>query len=254
MLWNRTVGAGPEKVIAVHGWFGDHRAYSAMFDLLDASRFTYAFVDIRGYGKSRDLEGAYSVGEIASDVIRLADDLGWSNFHIVGHSMGGKAAQKVAIDAGPRVKTVVAITPVPAIALPFDDATFAAFASACEDDKAALQIINLSTGNRLTARWATNTLKHARETSRPEAFRGYMKSFIRDDLSAGTATVTAPTLILAGEYDGGVPVDMLRAVIPSLFPHAKIETIGNSGHYPMEEAPVWLTTRLEEFMAEGAKS
>ena len=250
MIWHKTIGDGPEKVIAVHGWFGDHRTYSAMFDLLDERRFTYAFADIRGYGNSRAVEGDYTIGEVASDAIALADSLGWRDFHIVGHSMGGKVAQKVAIDAGPRVRSVTAITPVPAVALPFDDATFAFFSSACENDEAALGIINQSTGNRLSPGWASKTLKHARETSRPEAFRSYMRSFIRDDLSARSAAVTAPILVLAGEHDGGVRAEMLNAVIPLLFPHAQIELIGNAGHYPMEEAPVWLATRMEKFMGE----
>jgi pimeloyl-ACP methyl ester carboxylesterase len=248
LLWYKQVGSGPEKVIAVHGWFGDHRAYAGMFDLVDERRFSYAFVDIRGYGNSRELDGAYTIGEIASDVIQLADKLAWPSFHVVGHSMGGKAAQKVAIDAGPRVRSIVAVTPVPAVALPFDDETFAFFASACDADEAALRIIGQSTGDRLPARWVSSTLKRAREISRPEAFRSYMRSFIRDDISAGCDAVTAPMLVLAGEHDGGVRAEMLNAVIPSLFPHARIELIGNAGHYPMEETPVWLTARLEDFM------
>ena len=59
-------------------------------------------------------------------------------------------------------------------------------------------------------------------------------------------------LILAGKYDGGVRADMLQAVIPTLFPHAVIEVISNAGHYPMDETPVYLTTRIEAFMA-GAR-
>jgi len=46
MLWHKMIGTGPEKVIAVHGWFGDHRAYAPMLDLLDQSRCTWAFPDI----------------------------------------------------------------------------------------------------------------------------------------------------------------------------------------------------------------
>jgi pimeloyl-ACP methyl ester carboxylesterase len=164
--------------------------------------------------------------------------------------MSGKAAQKIAIEGGARVKSVVGITPVPAIALPFDDATYNFFASACEKDEAALHIIGLSTDNRLSKTWLANTLALARKTALPEAYRKYMHSFIRDDLSAGADKVAAPMLILAGEYDGGVPADMLRTVIPSLFPHATIEVIGNTGHYPMEEAPLYLTSRIERFISE----
>ncbi len=59
-------------------------------------------------------------------------------------------------------------------------------------------------------------------------------------------------LVLAGEHDGGVRADMLQAVIPMLFPHAVIEVLPNSGHYPMDEVPVHLATRMEVFMA-GAR-
>src|SRR5882762_2362071 len=109
MIFHKEIGDGPTKVAVIHGWFGDHRAFETMFDYLDVKRFTYAFVDIRGYGNSRNEVGDYTMAEIAADTIILADSLGWGSFHVVGHSMGGKAAQKVAMDGGERVNSVVAI-------------------------------------------------------------------------------------------------------------------------------------------------
>ncbi|HEX4443758.1 MAG TPA: alpha/beta fold hydrolase [Galbitalea sp.] len=247
-----TVGNGPLKTIVLHGWFGDHTVWSPTFPLLDVTRFTYAFVDYRGYGRSRALEGQHTIAEIGTDALALAVDLGWDRFALVGHSMGGKVAQWIAMNAPDRVSAVVGVTPVPASALTMPAEITTLFSQAGGDDQAALAVIDDSLGRRLTSTMAASVLKLQRETSNRSAFENYFSAFSTTDFSDQADRLRAPLLILAGEHDGGISPEFVQAIYPTLYRHVEIEIVPNAGHYPMLETPAWLVTRIEEFLSQHA--
>lgn len=97
-------GDGAHKVFAVHGWLADRSAYTAVLPDLDRTAFQYALVDLRGYGEAKDSVGAYTTAEAAADLVELADRLGWERFSVVGHSLGGAGAQRLAALAPDRLR------------------------------------------------------------------------------------------------------------------------------------------------------
>ncbi len=254
MIGYELIGQGPEKVVVLHGWFGDHTVWAPIFPFIDQKKFSFAFLDYRGYGASRSMPGEHSIQQISTDAIELADHLGWSTFSVVGHSMGGQAAQRVAVDAPLRVQALVGVTPVPAAGMRMPLEAEAMFAAVADSDDAGEQILRLSTGDRLKPEVLKHIMQSTRQTTERQAVRSYGQAFIHTNFAEEAKSIKVPILILIGEHDGGVTEALARNVFPSLYSHVEIEVVGNSGHYPMLETPVWLITRIENFLSRCASA
>lgn len=241
-------GHGPNKVLALHGWFGHAGAWGPLLDAIDPARFTYAFVDNRGYGANKDVPGALTVDEIAADAVATAHALGWERYAVVGHSMGGMFAQKVAsIDAG-RVTQVIGICAVPASGYPFDAGSWAFFDSAANSPEARAAILDLTTGKRLSPYFIHALRDSSLANSTVEAFAAALRAWGRTDFAGDLAGLSMPVHILVGEHDPAVGVALLANTTQRHLPQTQVEIIPNAGHYPMFEVPVYLATRLEQLL------
>ena len=252
VIGHTLVGRGPEPVMVMHGWFGDYTVFAPMLDYLDGGRFTYAFVDYRGYGKSKAIKGKHDMGELAADALALADHLGWKRFHAVGHSMGGKAIQRIIVDGPGRVKSAVALTPVPAAAMPMDDAQKKLFFGAAASDENRRAIIDFSTGHRLSRAWLDWMVRRSRETTTEDAFADYLKAFSGEDFVRAVIGNETPILVAVGEHDLALTPEVMKPTFMTWFKRAELQVIANAGHYPMQETPVYLAGLMEKFMAAHA--
>ena len=160
-----TVGSGDHHVLAVHGWFGSARGWGSLPDYLDRSAYTYVFMDLRGYGDRQQASGDFTMAEAAADALALADDLGWDQFSLVGHSMGGKVGQQVLLQAPGRVRRLVGINPVPATEVPFDEQGWALFSGAAGNPGNRAAIIDFTTGSRLTRAFIDQLVQHSLQNS-----------------------------------------------------------------------------------------
>jgi 3-oxoadipate enol-lactonase len=250
LIAHKQIGSGKEKVLVMHNWLGDSTSYDFMLPYLNTEDFTYVFADLRGYGRSKDMRGNYSVEEASGDAIKLINSLKWNKFHLIGHSMSGMIVQKIALDNPLRVKSIVAITPVPACGSPGPQEMMDFFESAAlNNDEAAMECVNTLTSNRYTKAFAQKMVSYLRQESTSEACLGYMKMFFHTDFSESVKGLQTPILVLFGEHDFEGSEAFMRATFLEWYPNAQLECCKGAGHYPMIETPIALVAAIEKFLS-----
>jgi pimeloyl-ACP methyl ester carboxylesterase len=78
---------GARPVIALHGWLDNAASFDKLAPLLDAD---VVALDLAGHGHSyhRSPQSSYNVWDDLPDIVRIADQLGWQQFYLLGHSRG----------------------------------------------------------------------------------------------------------------------------------------------------------------------
>lgn len=245
-----TIGHGKIRLIVLHGWLSDSAVFNQIKPFFDKEIYTIAFMDFRGYGESSHITGNYSIDEIADDALSVADELGWSTFHILGHSMGGQVVQKVAIKAPNRVLSGIAVAPVPASGFGMDTETYGFFQTSAEDDSALAEIFNILTGKRHAKSFLNELVSRARISTTKTAYLGYLKTWVKSDFSADVSAVQSPILVIAGAHDGALGPDILKATYLKQLSNVTLEVISAAGHYPMLETPPELFDKIDSFLSQ----
>tara|TARA_B110000046_G_C13016507_1_gene409031 strand:- start:1462 stop:2220 length:759 start_codon:yes stop_codon:yes gene_type:complete len=247
-LGHKIIGLGKINILFLHELMGNYKNYEAIFPYIDTDKFTFIFVDLRGYGLSKDLKGEYSCIEAANDVKNIISILKLSDVHLVAHSMSTMIAQKIALIDKKHICKLILITPIPASGIKLAKLAQDKLIEEMSENKNKIEEIVYSASKRYNHTWAKSRITMAYNASTVEARVGYMKMYLESDFSDEVKDIQIPLKIIVGKYD--FPIFGL-SLVTKAFTHSykdvEIIECQEAGHYPMLECPVYFASKIEEF-------
>jgi proline iminopeptidase len=276
-LFYRTVGAGPDVLVMIHGGPGMDSGYMVPDFAPLAAHHRLVFYDQRGAGKSerlRDDPALFAMARHVADLEALRQHLGLARMTLVAHSFGPAIAASYAIAHPDRVARMIFLGPVPPRQGEFE----ARYGKTLESRLTAEQRAEMA---RLEdamlhgpdpvaacrAYWAIGVVPRVDRpelasrvtgdfcSSGPDAIRAGMgvagprtsEQLGAWDFRAGLAKVAAPTLIIHGETDA-IPMDLVEEWTAAL-PAAKLLKVPGASHFPYVERPDLVWPAIEQFLS-----
>jgi esterase len=250
-LHHRIVGEGP-ALIVLHGLLGSGTNWRSIARSLADCRQVH-LLDLRNHGDSpHDAQMDYP--SMASDVTAYLDRQGIARADLIGHSMGGKTAMRLAMDDPGRVSRllVVDIAPAPSSSdhEPLLDAMAAmpvsSYARRAQADEALARTVpeaplrafllqNLESDDG-ALRWRINLA----------AIRAAMPALLASPVRAGEV-FRGETLFLRGATSDYVRDEHLPD-IRSHFPAGRLETLPGAGHWLHAEQPAAFLETARRFL------
>jgi pimeloyl-ACP methyl ester carboxylesterase len=246
-------GSGP-PVILIHGFGGHTFSYRHNIPML-AEHHRVIALDLKGFGYSeRPAVGDYSLAEQAQLVLGLMDELGIGSASIVGHSMGGEVAMRIATAAPERVENLVLVASVSGDRFPTLPPTpiikpFMPFLS-----RLAARFL-LKRGFYDPSRLTDEIREGYRAPRRVRGFMGGVYQLLRDarhDPPIEYEKITLPTLILWARAEK-LPGSILTKLRKHL-PHAKVKYVEEAGHLLLEEQPESVNREILRFIQSAERS
>ncbi|MFI1046339.1 alpha/beta fold hydrolase [Streptomyces griseoruber] len=225
-------------------------------------------LDLRGTGRSAIPEdtSSYRCDRLVDDVEALRARLGLPRMDLLGHSAGANVVTQYAARHPEHVGRLVLVTPgTRAVGIEITGATRRALARLRKDEPwfpqayAALEAITgggRADGEAIApffhGRWDEAARQH-HARSRPADERiaarfGAEGAFTPEATRAALATLLAPVLLLAGEFDVNSPPRSV-AECAELFPDAALVVQPGAGHYPWLDDSARFVETLSAFLA-----
>jgi len=256
MLLHATdIGAGDARppVVLLHGLFGSSRNLGGLQKSLAATGRRVIALDLRNHGDSPHASDM-RYPTMAGDVAETLAAMGALPCHLLGHSMGGKVAMRLALDAPERVARLIVADIAPRayrhgnaelaaalMALPLTlgmtraEANAALAPAIADPTIRSFLLLNLRLGGDQPPAWRIGLPEIAAAVDDLEGW------------AAGGGPFTAPTLCVSGGKSHYVPASAHDA-IRALFPHATFAVLPNAGHWLHAEDPAGFLAAITPFL------
>ena len=238
----------------LHGLLGSMDNWRSQAQKLSQYRPVYT-LDLRNHGSSPHLKGM-SYREMYEDVLAIAQHIGVDNFHLLGHSMGGKVAMQLALAQGALIESLIVVDIVPKPYPLWHQKTLQGVMSAPVKDlysrKEVDEYLKPWIEDSAERTFMLKNLKRAEDEkgfewrcNLPEISKGYLKIA---GFTTALETYSKKSLFLRGGSSHYIQ-DSDDSLIHSLFPASTIITMHESGHLPHIQQPDLFFEEVNRFLS-----
>jgi 3-oxoadipate enol-lactonase len=208
--------------------------------------------DLRGSGDSDVPPGPYTMEQMASDVLSLADAQGFSRFVLGGLSMGGYIAFALLRQAAGRVRRLILADTRASADTEEGKANRESMAQQAEREGSSaiadVMLPNLLSNVTLNAPGHVAEIRAMIESNSPAGIAGTARGLaLRRDAADLLPAITCPTQIIVGERDTATPIHEARIMFERI-PGAKLAVLRNAAHLSNIEAAEEFDSTLIEFL------
>jgi len=238
------MGRGNPPLLFIHGWCCNHTFWREQIPEFQRRHRVIA-VDLRGHGESDKPEQEYTIAGFVDDVAWLCGAIGLLPPIVVGHSMGGVIALRLALDRPEMVKGVVLVdaSPLPppaALAGQLDGLTKALESPSYQGVAAAyVGFMFTPYSDPALKQDVTSIMTNAPQYVMASAFSSTMEE--PSKFPAGDLPV--PALLVAA---GHRPLDLADA--QARFPNLQTARVVGAGHFLQMEVPEQFNAMLHRFI------
>ena len=249
------IGTGPPVVLG-HSFLCSGKMWREQVPAL-SSRFRVINPDLRGHGRSGEVNGPFSLYDAISDVVAVLDSLRIERAVWCGLSVGGMVALRAALTCPERVSGLILLDTDAGAETTLRKLKYLAMGAGA---RAVGLNPFLSTITRLMFGATTRRQNPALVNEWKEEFAGmHVPSALRclealmrrDSVLAHLGGIRVPTLVLVGEEDQSLPPPLSRRM-HELLRDSTFSVIPAAGHLSALEQPTRVTSAILSFLVAHA--